>query len=183
MFRKILVALDDSDISRLAFKKAVSLAQVYKARLQLLYVLSPATDNIGELPLFSATTDYSMEIYTDAAQHYLESWHALQEKGLVMLHSIAESIESGEIEVDCIQRIGNPGEKICELARDGEADLIVTGSRGRSGLKELLLGSVSNYVSHRAPCPVLIVRPQEGETGKSEKATSQTQECEEAVTQ
>lgn len=47
---------------------------------------------------------------------------------------------------------------ICELARNWNADLIILGRRGRTGLSELLLGSVSNYVLHHAPCSVLTVQ-------------------------
>ena len=165
MFRRILVAIDDSNISQLAFEKAVSLAQACKATLHLLHVLSPTTENVGETPLFAAA-EYGTDIYINAAEHYLESWHAVEDKGLEMLRSLAESIESKGIETDFTQLIGNPGEKICELALDWEADLIVTGSRRRSGLKELFLGSVSNYVSHRAPCSILIVHHQEWENSE-----------------
>ncbi|MDY6940072.1 MAG: universal stress protein, partial [Cyanobacteriota bacterium] len=129
--------------------------------LHLLHVLSPATDDIGEIPLFASAADYGMEMYSDAAHQYLKSWHALEDKGLAMLRSLAELATAMGIETDFTQLIGNPGEKICELAQDWEADLIVTGSRRRSGFKELFLGSISNYVSHRAPCSVLIVHPQQ----------------------
>ncbi|MCZ8054719.1 MAG: universal stress protein, partial [Microcystis sp. LE19-12.2C] len=47
---------------------------------------------------------------------------------------------------------------ICKVAREENIDLIVIGRRGRSGLGELFLGSVSNYVLHHAPCSVLIVQ-------------------------
>lgn len=168
MFHKILVAVDDSDISQLAFEKAVSLAQACKATLHLLHVLSPTTENVGETPMFAAA-EYGTDIYTNATEHYLASWHTVEDKGLEMLRSLVKSIDSEDIETDFTQLIGTPGEKICELALDWEADLIVTGSRRRSGLKELFLGSVSNYVSHRASCSVLIVHPKEWETGETEE--------------
>lgn len=52
---------------------------------------------------------------------------------------------------------GNPGLIICQEARG--FDMIVIGSRGRSPLSELLLGSVGSYVVHHAPCAVLVVGP------------------------
>jgi len=47
---------------------------------------------------------------------------------------------------------------ICDLARSWGADLVVVGRRGRQGLTEALLGSVSNYVLHHAPCSVLVIQ-------------------------
>jgi nucleotide-binding universal stress UspA family protein len=54
--------------------------------------------------------------------------------------------------------VGDPGGAICTVARDIDADVIVLGSRGRGVVKRVLLGSVSEYVLHHAPCPVLVVR-------------------------
>lgn len=47
---------------------------------------------------------------------------------------------------------------ICDVARSWKADLIVLGRRGYSGVKELFLGSVSNYVLHHTPCSILTVQ-------------------------
>ena len=53
---------------------------------------------------------------------------------------------------------GRPADKIVETAKEGMFDLIVIGSRGLGGIKEFFLGSVSNRVADKAPCPVLIVK-------------------------
>ena len=53
---------------------------------------------------------------------------------------------------------GSPGQEIVSQARRGGFDQVVMGNRGHSAIKELLLGSVSEYVLHHAQCPVTIVR-------------------------
>lgn len=59
---------------------------------------------------------------------------------------------------------GRPFEKICKLAREIDADLIVLGSRGYTGLKKVLLGSTAERVIRFAPCPVLVPRGQRYKT-------------------
>jgi nucleotide-binding universal stress UspA family protein len=54
---------------------------------------------------------------------------------------------------------GDPGEAICRLATELSARAIVVGSRGRGGLKRLILGSVSDYVVRNAPCSVVVTKP------------------------
>jgi nucleotide-binding universal stress UspA family protein len=56
---------------------------------------------------------------------------------------------------------GSPGPAIVDVAAG--AELVVVGSRGLGGFKELLLGSVGQHVAHHAPCPVIVVRPGRGE--------------------
>lgn len=56
---------------------------------------------------------------------------------------------------------GKPWERIVEVANEHNADLIVIGTHGRSGLQHFVLGSTAERVVQHAPCPVLVVRPTE----------------------
>jgi universal stress protein A len=56
---------------------------------------------------------------------------------------------------------GGPAHEICQTAEAQAADLIVMGTRGRTGLKHFLLGSIAEKVVRYAPCPVLVVRERE----------------------
>jgi nucleotide-binding universal stress UspA family protein len=58
--------------------------------------------------------------------------------------------------------VGNPGEEICEYARKTDVDSIIMGRRGRGEVRELLLGSVSQYVVHHTDLPVTLVSPSTG---------------------
>jgi nucleotide-binding universal stress UspA family protein len=53
---------------------------------------------------------------------------------------------------------GHPGEEICQLAAELSARAVVLGSRGRGGLKRLLLGSISDHVVRHAPCSVVVTK-------------------------
>jgi nucleotide-binding universal stress UspA family protein len=64
---------------------------------------------------------------------------------------------------------GDAVDEILRVARDADADLIVLGTHGRTGLGRLLMGSVAEQVVRRAPCPVLVVKaPAEREAAMAE---------------
>lgn len=72
-------------------------------------------------------------------------------------------------------RLGDPGQVVADLAEELDADLIVVGSHGRTGLTRLVLGSVAERVTRLAHCPVLVVKlpvepAKEAETGKQSVA-------------
>mgnify|MGYP003564583891 CR=1 FL=1 len=74
------------------------------------------------------------------------------------LRSIQAFAADQGVQADYEYGVGDPGKLICERAEQYGVDLIVIGRRGRRGLSEMLLGSVSNYVVHHAPCHVLVVQ-------------------------
>jgi nucleotide-binding universal stress UspA family protein len=153
MYSKILVALDESPLSQQAFQQSLLLAQVFKAELQLLNVVSPLeaeyenTVSLIGSGYYSHTTNETAET----------EWQVRVENRLDYLQSLVEQATQTGVAAEFIQEIGQPEHQICESARNWEADLIVIGSHGRKGLNELLQGSVSNYVSHHVPCDVMLV--------------------------
>jgi nucleotide-binding universal stress UspA family protein len=74
------------------------------------------------------------------------------------LDRYAETLRSRGVEVESMVREGYPATVIEEEAERCNADLIVIGTRGLSGLKHLLLGSIAERVVQKAPCPVLTVK-------------------------
>jgi len=76
----------------------------------------------------------------------------------VLKRAAREALAKG-VEVETHVREGDPAEVIIDVATEQQADLIVVGSRGLTGIKRFLLGSVSHKVSQHAPHSVMIVRP------------------------
>jgi nucleotide-binding universal stress UspA family protein len=70
----------------------------------------------------------------------------------------AERLAACGIRADAEVRVGDPAHQIVEAAVEHDADLIITGSRGHSGLRRLLVGSVARNVVLHAPCSVLVMR-------------------------
>lgn len=157
MFSKIIIAMDMSEMAKEVFAKALSLAQKYDSNLILLHVLSteeetsplPVPVNLDEI--YPATgNEFTLELWR-------EQWEVFEKRGLDILQSrFQEAIALG-IKADFQQVLGSPGKTICTVAKESAADLIVVGHRGRWGLTEIFLGSVSNYVFHHATCCVLVV--------------------------
>jgi len=146
LFRKILIAFDGSPQSRSALSKGIALAQAGGGSIvDAIYVSSVPGVWYPEMP---AANMYALEARTAEAL-LQEAKEALSASGCRWHAYIAE---------------GRPAKTIVEHAVDGGYDLIVMGSRGRSGLQELFLGSVSHNVVQHSPVPVLIIKDKDGET-------------------
>jgi nucleotide-binding universal stress UspA family protein len=74
------------------------------------------------------------------------------------LEALSKRVESASIGVERAVYVGSPAEIICAQAAARGADLVVMGTRGRTGLSQVLLGSVAERTLAHAPCPVLTVR-------------------------
>ncbi len=156
MFNKILVAIDLAETNKNAFNTALSLAQSTEAELMLLNVISGDKNNYPNPFIYSG---YEYDPLDESLfSMYQEQWEKFKQRGEELLRSLVEEATKTGVNAEFSQDFGNPGRTICDFAKTWPADLILIGSRGLSGVKEMFLGSVSNYVSHHAPCSVLIVR-------------------------
>jgi nucleotide-binding universal stress UspA family protein len=143
--RKILCPVDFSEPSERALAQAVALARLNGAELILLTVVQPVPTSIpGEGTLLNELRPMPF-IMTELAQEHLDK---LRDKYCGEI--------SGRTAVEVAA--GVPFVEIVRAARDAEADLIVMGSHGRTGLEHLLIGSVAERVVRKAPCSVLVVR-------------------------
>jgi len=144
MFKHILLPVDGSSTSMMAVDKACGLAQAFKSKVTVIYVIDPyAFSGVG--------TDfaYGQAQYLGAAT--AEANEAL--KGATqVLEAAGVAVKASVIEGHADYR------GILETASAIGADLIVLGSHGRRGLEKLVLGSVAAQVLAHAHLPILVVR-------------------------
>lgn len=158
MFHKILIAIDRSELSKGLFDDVITLVKATGATLTLLNVLTPDDEESPSTSMLGGFGYYPGGLSTSVIEIYQELWQNYAERRLELLRSLAAKATAAGIETSVRQGLGSPGQVICDLARELDADLILLGRRGRSGLNELILGSVSNYVLHHAPCSVLTIQ-------------------------
>lgn len=140
MLKTIVVALDSSELSERVIQTVQELQLQQATKIILSHVISPPDSNL--------------EVLADRPHSDTE---------LVPYRHIEKQLQSyqanllGEIELEIVS--GDPAEEIIRLANIYQADLIVIGSRGLTGVNRIIQGSVSSQVVEDAPCSVLVVKP------------------------
>lgn len=143
----VLLATDGSEISLEATRRGVALLADPK-HVTLLSVVS-------DVPVDSGAGGIEGPIYTPEQQEEL-----LEEEERVAAQALADTraaLPPGT-PVDHRVETGDPAAVICTVAKEVGADVVVVGSHGKGFLSRVVLGSVSEYVTRHAPCPVLVVR-------------------------
>ena len=140
MLKTILVALDSSDLSQRVIQSLDELQIQPATKIILAHVMpSPESD---------------MEMAVDRP-------HSSEE---LLYRHIEKQLQSYQAGLPCESELeivtGDPAVEIVRLAHIHQANLIVIGSRGLTGLKRILEGSVSSQVVADAPCSVLVVKPE-----------------------
>ena len=159
MFQKILVALNKSEISLQAVDEAIALAQSMNAQLKLIHVLDDRDPDQPAFPYNPEFQAYNSTLRATTLDAYEKEYKAFIDRSWEWLKWHGERAIAAGVATEYEQLNGSPGPHICKAAQTWEADLIIVGSRCLTGLRELILGSVSNYVTHHAPCSVCVIHP------------------------
>jgi nucleotide-binding universal stress UspA family protein len=141
-FRKVLVPIDFSECSMRGLTYAQAFANQFNSRLVLL--------NSVHLQYYVASDEYARYDLPRLMQY-------TEKTAREQMHDLVEKTDWGGLRVETSLQTGHAGQQICDGARDGGADLIVTSTHGRTGFKHVLLGSTAEYVVRHAHCPVLVV--------------------------
>lgn len=161
-FKKIFAALDDSELSHRVFSETLELAKANQAEVMLFHCVSVNTFGQSAVPI---PVDLGMNVQLmDQAyqtQRLLLETEVKHSESLLKKYCDTAANHGVQVEFDS-QINGDPGHCICEYAENWGADLIILGRRGRTGLTEAFLGSVSNYVVHHASCSVFVIQEPNG---------------------
>jgi len=146
--RKVLVAADGSKLSRKALDYAIRDALTDNAVLFLLYVL-PKDDLPKEIIKYIKEEKFEGGLGKLSSRIVAEA----------VLKPLAEQARKAGVQhVHARVMRGDPAEEIVNFARDQQVDLLVLGSRGRSKIGSMLLGSVSNRVCQLSSCTTVTVK-------------------------
>lgn len=137
MFSRILVATDGSEISRLAFSRALTFAKDDNAQLHVVVVINTPHTWKEDSPAIRTKSE------SDAAMLLDELGGVAAEAGVTFTPHLIS---------------GHPGDQIVSRADAVDADLIVVGSLGKSHLDRILLGSVSAYVTQYSKRNIMVIR-------------------------
>ena len=149
--KHILYATDNSEDARCAFGYAAGYAKQFGAKLTLLHVVQEFKDMVA--------FDFGIERSVAAKEWFSVNKDYYQElkkrfKELAKTKYCGESIDIADVLVEK----GNPVKTILRVANDRNCDLIVMGTKGRSALEDVVLGSTVKGVLRRSTIPVLVTR-------------------------
>ena len=153
MFKKILVPTDFSSSAQQAFEYAIELNRSYNARLYLVHVLQDFTD----FSEFNLSPTILPQLYAE-----------FEENATKRLEELIQNLVPAPMNCDMYILHGVAYYEITQFASDEAVDLIVIGSRGRTGLSHLIFGSTAEKVIKRAHCPVLTVKHAEAKEAPPE---------------
>lgn len=151
IFSKILVPVDGSINSMKAIDYAVNVAEKYKSEIIALHVLYSQTgfafhkETVAGTITSSSLNDLNLEAKQEAEKWFKE------------INKRAEKMNV-QVKTEVVFTVISIIEGILTYAEKENIDLIIIGSKGKSGWKKLIVGSVASGISTYAHCPILIVR-------------------------
>jgi len=145
---KILSATDFSEDSSLALSYAVDLAHKYGAEISVLHVDQP-------LAPVMASPDLGPAMDVGAMSRIAEEQRIIAQREL---DKIVQRLRDDGLKAKSLLKVGSPFLEILHAAQTENADLVVLGTHGRTGLAHVLMGSVAERVVQKCHAPVLTIR-------------------------
>lgn len=155
-YRRIIASLDGSEPSRAALPHAVSLAEQFGVPLVLVRVVE------AESAVLAHRAAVDAPVSTEQAHRLVRDERAAAEEAL---RGEARRIAAPGLRVESTVIQGRPGPAIVELSAEAERSLVVISTRGQSGWRRAVVGSVADYVVRHSRAPVLLVRPPAASNG------------------
>jgi nucleotide-binding universal stress UspA family protein len=142
---RILCPSDFSDFAERALRRAASMARWFEAKVTVLHIVQP-------VPWIAPGAAWAAGIVVPQ-----DLLRPVRDDLAKALENFVAAFRGEGVTLETRLDDGDPARQIEAVAEALPADLVVMGTHGRSGFQRLLLGSVTEKVLHRAPCPVLIV--------------------------
>ena len=147
MYQAIVVGTDGSETANIAVGRATELAKLTGATLHIVHAFQPLTrTHLGASATVASPTIDIVQVNEGIEGHAHD-----------VLDHAAAAAKRADVKVEVHALPGDPADTLVAAAKNVGADLVVVGSRGMSGVKRFVLGSVPNKVSHHCPCSLLIV--------------------------
>uniref|UniRef100_A0A7S4IK05 UspA domain-containing protein n=1 Tax=Vannella robusta TaxID=1487602 RepID=A0A7S4IK05_9EUKA len=159
---KILLAIDDSVPSQKAFEFVLHTAKPTDE----IILLAVAETTVASVAIPFASTVTSIVDIDQSVQKHLRE----------VLKGYGKQLVLKGLRHTCLLGKGASGETICEEAEYRKADLVVIGRRKLSSISRAMVGSVSTYTLHNAPCAVMVVKTDCGEEEKKERQNAEVVE-------
>lgn len=156
MFKKILVALDRSSEATTVFESALSIAQPGTSEILIVHFVDWQIQDVS--PWIGIGTLYDIDLSRERSDWSHQRLKQEVDTVNGWLETITKKADLLGIACKYECHIGNCNLGIGDRAKDWGAEVLIIGRRGHRNISEMLLGSVSNYVIHHAPCSVLVVQ-------------------------
>jgi nucleotide-binding universal stress UspA family protein len=155
-FSKILVAMDGSESSKDAARYAIMMAKKNNSELIAIHILTP--DGYAYLFDIPPSDAGSLEELMNISRHVVMNWIDEIKEEEQTNNDGNKNMDKVRLKTEAMLATKPIVGEIVDYAERENIDLIVIGTRGRSGLKKMLLGSVASGVVTYASCPVLVVK-------------------------
>ncbi len=137
--KKIMCTIDFSDFTDESFGYSVALCKEFNAALFLVHIVTLEDNYLGNGIMDFDHQEFQEIFIMNAKEH------------------LGEMVKKLTIDHEIVVSVGSPSDEICRIAMEKEIDLVITATHGKSGIKKLLLGSITEKLIKSIKCPLLVL--------------------------